>query len=205
MNILLKGDIMKSIPKDEKGMIIFAKVDLSKMKKEIKTKKSFTREEYADILAVLRNQQTRVSYYYDSKDVGKKLSRTWIGYAPDDKEMSNLIEATENTLQELLDGLKTSEKFDSSESVQQKISNSLIEFIDKQRTLNKSTDFLIEALDIFENTIRTNKTLKDMNNDGKTAQKIYTSFCKNVESTNDSANNLSQEFSQAIDLGLPLA
>ena len=119
--------------------------------------------------------------------------------------MSNLIEATENTLQELLDGLKTSEKFDSSESVQQKISNSLIEFIDKQRTLNKSTDFLIEALDIFENTIRTNKTLKDMNNDGKTAQKIYTSFCKNVESTNDSANNLSQEFSQAIDLGLPLA
>lgn len=196
---------MKSIPKDEKGMIIFAKVDLSKMKKEIKTKKSFTREEYADILAVLRNQQTRVSYYYDSKDVGKKLSRTWIGYAPDDKEMSNLIEATENTLQELLDGLKTSEKFDSSESVQQKISNSLIEFIDKQRTLNKSTDFLIEALDIFENTIRTNKTLKDMNNDGKTAQKIYTSFCKNVESTNDSANNLSQEFSQAIDLGLPLA
>lgn len=205
MNILLKGDIMKSIPKDEKGMIIFAKVDLSKMKKEIKTKKSFTREEYIDILKVLRNQQTRVSYYYDSKDVGKKLSRTWIGYAPDDKEMSNLIEATENTLQELLDGLKTSEKFDSSESVQQKISNSLIEFIDKQRTLNKSTDFLIEALDIFENTIRTNKTLKDMNNDGKTAQKIYTSFCKNVESTNDSANNLSQEFSQAIDLGLPLA
>ncbi len=196
---------MKSIPKDEKGMIIFAKVDLSKMKKEIKTKKSFTREEYIDILKVLRNQQTRVSYYYDSKDVGKKLSRTWIGYAPDDKEMSNLIEATENTLQELLDGLKTSEKFDSSESVQQKISNSLIEFIDKQRTLNKSTDFLIEALDIFENTIRTNKTLKDMNNDGKTAQKIYTSFCKNVESTNDSANNLSQEFSQAIDLGLPLA
>ena len=196
---------MKSIPKDEKGMIIFAKVDLSKMKKEIKTKKSFTREEYADILAVLKNQQSRVSYYYDSKDVGKKLSRTWIGYAPDDKEMSNLIEATENTLQELLDGLKTSEKFDSSESVQQKISNSLIEFIDKQRTLNKSTDFLIEALDIFENTIRTNKTLKDMNNDGKTAQKIYTSFCKNVESTNDSANNLSQEFSQAIDLGLPLA
>lgn len=205
MNILLKGDVMKSIPKDEKGMIIFAKVDLSKMKKEIKTKKSFTREEYIDILKVLRNQQTRVSYYYDSKDVGKKLSRTWIGYAPDDKEMSNLIEATENTLQELLDGLKTSEKFDSSESVQQKISNSLIEFIDKQRTLNKSTDFLIEALDIFENTIRTNKTLKDMNNDGKTAQKIYTSFCKNVESTNDSANNLSQEFSQAIDLGLPLA
>ena len=205
MNILLKGDIMKSIPKDEKGMIIFAKVDLSKMKKEIKTKKSFTREEYIDILKVLRNQQTRVSYYYDSKDVGKKLSRTWIGYAPDDKEMSNLIEATENTLQELLDGLKTSEKFDSSESVQQKISNSLIEFIDKQRTLNQSTDFLIEALDIFENTIRTNKTLKDMNNDGKTAQKIYTSFCKNVESTNDSANNLSQEFSQAIDLGLPLA
>lgn len=205
MNILLKGDIMKSIPKDEKGMIIFAKVDLSKMKKEIKTKKSFTREEYIDILKVLRNQQTRVSYYYDSKDVGKKLSRTWIGYAPDDKEMSNLIEATENTLQELLDGLKTSEKFDSSESVQQKISNSLIEFIDKQRTLNKSTDFLIEALDIFENTIQTNKTLKDMNNDGKTAQKIYTSFCKNVESTNDSANNLSQEFSQAIDLGLPLA
>ena len=196
---------MKSIPKDEKGKIIFAKVDLSKMKKEIKTKKSFTREEYIDILKVLRNQQTRVSYYYDSKDVGKKLSRTWIGYAPDDKEMSNLIEATENTLQELLDGLKTSEKFDSSESVQQKISNSLIEFIDKQRTLNKSTDFLIEALDIFENTIRTNKTLKDMNNDGKTAQKIYTSFCKNVESTNDSANNLSQEFSQAIDLGLPLA
>lgn len=196
---------MKSIPKDEKGMIIFAKVDLSKMKKEIKTKKSFTREEYIDILKVLRNQQTRVSYYYDSKDVGKKLSRTWIGYAPDDKEMSNLIEATENTLQELLDGLKTSEKFDSSESVQQKISNSLIEFINKQRTLNKSTDFLIEALDIFENTIRTNKTLKDMNNDGKTAQKIYTSFCKNVESTNDSANNLSQEFSQAIDLGLPLA
>ena len=196
---------MKSIPKDEKGMIIFAKVDLSKMKKEIKTKKSFTREEYIDILKVLKNQQTRVSYYYDSKDVGKKLSRTWIGYAPDDKEMSNLIEATENTLQELLDGLKTSEKFDSSESVQQKISNSLIEFIDKQRTLNKSTDFLIEALDIFENTIRTNKTLKDMNNDGKTAQKIYTSFCKNVESTNDSANNLSQEFSQAIDLGLPLA
>ena len=205
MNILLKGDIMKSIPKDEKGMIIFAKVDLSKMKKEIKTKKSFTREEYIDILKVLRNQQTRVSYYYDSKDVGKKLSRTWIGYAPDDKEMSNLIEATENTLQELLDGLKTSEKFDSSESVQQKISNSLIEFIDKQRTLNKSTDFLVVALDIFENTIRTNKTLKDMNNDGKTAQKIYTSFCKNVESTNDSANNLSQEFSQAIDLGLPLA
>lgn len=205
MNILLKGDVMKSIPKDEKGMIIFAKVDLSKMKKEIKTKKSFTREEYIDILKVLRNQQTRVSYYYDSKDVGKKLSRTWIGYAPDDKEMSNLIEATENTLQELLDGLKTSEKFDSSESVQQKISNSLIEFIDKQRTLNQSTDFLIEALDIFENTIRTNKTLKDMNNDGKTAQKIYTSFCKNVESTNDSANNLSQEFSQAIDLGLPLA
>ena len=205
MNILLKGDVMKSIPKDEKGMIIFAKVDLSKMKKEIKTKKSFTREEYIDILKVLRNQQTRVSYYYDSKDVGKKLSRTWIGYAPDDKEMSNLIEATENTLQELLDGLKTSEKFDSSESVQQKISNSLIEFINKQRTLNKSTDFLIEALDIFENTIRTNKTLKDMNNDGKTAQKIYTSFCKNVESTNDSANNLSQEFSQAIDLGLPLA
>lgn len=196
---------MKSIPKEENGKIIFAKVDLSKMKKEIKTKKSFTREEYADILAVLKNQQTRVSYYYDSKDVGKKLSRTWIGYAPDDKEMSNLIEATENTLQELLDGLKTSEKFDSSESVQQKISNSLIEFIDKQRTLNKSTDFLIEALDIFENTIRTNKTLKDMNNDGKTAQKIYTSFCKNVESTNDSANNLSQEFSQAIDLGLPLA
>ena len=196
---------MKSIPKDEKGMIIFAKVDLSKMKKEIKTKKSFTREEYIDILKVLRNQQTRVSYYYDSKDVGKKLSRTWIGYAPDDKEMSNLIEATENTLQELLDGLKTSEKFDSSESVQQKISNSLIEFINKQRTLNKSTDFLIEALDIFENTIRTNKTLKDMNNDGKTAQKIYTSFCKNVESTNDSANNLSQEFSQSIDLGLPLA
>lgn len=205
MNILLKGDIMKSIPKEENGKIIFAKVDLSKMKKEIKTKKSFTREEYADILAVLKNQQSRVSYYYDSKDVGKKLSRTWIGYAPDDKEMSNLIEATENTLQELLDGLKTSEKFDSSESVQQKISNSLIEFIDKQRTLNKSTDFLIEALDIFENTIRTNKTLKDMNNDGKTAQKIYTSFCKNVESTNDSANNLSQEFSQAIDLGLPLA
>lgn len=196
---------MKSIPKEENGKIIFAKVDLSKMKKEIKTKKSFTREEYADILAVLKNQQSRVSYYYDSKDVGKKLSRTWIGYAPDDKEMSNLIEATENTLQELLDGLKTSEKFDSSESVQQKISNSLIEFIDKQRTLNKSTDFLIEALDIFENTIRTNKTLKDMNNDGKTAQKIYTSFCKNVESTNDSANNLSQEFSQAIDLGLPLA
>ena len=196
---------MKSIPKDEKGMIIFAKVDLSKMKKEIKTKKSFTREEYIDILKVLRNQQTRVSYYYDSKDVGKKLSRTWIGYAPDDKEMSNLIEATENTLQELLDGLKTSEKFDSSESVQQKISNSLIEFINKQRTLNKSTDFLIEALDIFENTIRTNKTRKDMNNDGKTAQKIYTSFCKNVESTNDSANNLSQEFSQSIDLGLPLA
>ena len=196
---------MKSIPKEENGKIIFAKVDLSKMKKEIKTKKSFTREEYIDILKVLRNQQTRVSYYYDSKDVGKKLSRTWIGYAPDDKEMSNLIEATENTLQELLDGLKTSEKFDSSESVQQKISNSLIEFIDKQRTLNKSTDFLIEALDIFENTIRTNKTLKDMNNDGKTAQKIYTSFCKNVESTNDSANNLSQEFSQAIDLGLPLA
>lgn len=205
MNILLKGDIMKSIPKEENGKIIFAKVDLSKMKKEIKTKKSFTREEYADILAVLKNQQSRVSYYYDSKDVGKKLSRTWIGYAPDDKEMSNLIEATENTLQELLDGLKTSEKFDSSESVQQKISNSLIEFINKQRTLNKSTDFLIEALDIFENTIRTNKTLKDMNNDGKTAQKIYTSFCKNVESTNDSANNLSQEFSQAIDLGLPLA
>lgn len=205
MNILLKGDVMKSIPKEENGKIIFAKVDLSKMKKEIKTKKSFTREEYADILAVLKNQQSRVSYYYDSKDVGKKLSRTWIGYAPDDKEMSNLIEATENTLQELLDGLKTSEKFDSSESVQQKISNSLIEFIDKQRTLNKSTDFLIEALDIFENTIRTNKTLKDMNNDGKTAQKIYTSFCKNVESTNDSANNLSQEFSQAIDLGLPLA
>ena len=205
MNILLKGDIMKSIPKEENGKIIFAKVDLSKMKKEIKTKKSFTREEYIDILKVLRNQQTRVSYYYDSKDVGKKLSRTWIGYAPDDKEMSNLIEATENTLQELLDGLKTSEKFDSSESVQQKISNSLIEFIDKQRTLNQSTDFLIEALDIFENTIRTNKTLKDMNNDGKTAQKIYTSFCKNVESTNDSANNLSQEFSQAIDLGLPLA
>lgn len=205
MNILLKGDIMKSIPKEENGKIIFAKVDLSKMKKEIKTKKSFTREEYIDILKVLRNQQTRVSYYYDSKDVGKKLSRTWIGYAPDDKEMSNLIEATENTLQELLDGLETSEKFDSSESVQQKISNSLIEFIDKQRTLNKSTDFLIEALDIFENTIRTNKTLKDMNNDGKTAQKIYTSFCKNVESTNDSANNLSQEFSQAIDLGLPLA
>ena len=205
MNILLKGDIMKSIPKEENGKIIFAKVDLSKMKKEIKTKKSFTREEYIDILKVLRNQQTRVSYYYDSKDVGKKLSRTWIGYAPDDKETSNLIEATENTLQELLDGLKTSEKFDSSESVQQKISNSLIEFIDKQRTLNKSTDFLIEALDIFENTIRTNKTLKDMNNDGKTAQKIYTSFCKNVESTNDSANNLSQEFSQAIDLGLPLA
>lgn len=205
MNILLKGDIMKSIPKEENGKIIFAKVDLSKMKKEIKTKKSFTREEYIDILKVLRNQQTRVSYYYDSKDVGKKLSRTWIGYAPDDKEMSNLIEATENTLQELLDGLKTSEKFDSSESVQQKISNSLIEFINKQRTLNKSTDFLIEALDIFENTIRTNKTLKDMNNDGKTAQKIYTSFCKNVESTNDSANNLSQEFSQAIDLGLPLA
>lgn len=205
MNILLKGDVMKSIPKEENGKIIFAKVDLSKMKKEIKTKKSFTREEYIDILKVLRNQQTRVSYYYDSKDVGKKLSRTWIGYAPDDKEMSNLIEATENTLQELLDGLKTSEKFDSSESVQQKISNSLIEFIDKQRTLNKSTDFLIEALDIFENTIRTNKTLKDMNNDGKTAQKIYTSFCKNVESTNDSANNLSQEFSQAIDLGLPLA
>ena len=196
---------MKSIPKEENGKIIFAKVDLSKMKKEIKTKKSFTREEYIDILKVLRNQQTRVSYYYDSKDVGKKLSRTWIGYAPDDKEMSNLIEATENTLQELLDGLKTSEKFDSSESVQQKISNSLIEFINKQRTLNKSTDFLIEALDIFENTIRTNKTLKDMNNDGKTAQKIYTSFCKNVESTNDSANNLSQEFSQAIDLGLPLA
>ena len=151
---------MKSIPKDEKGKIIFAKVDLSKMKKEIKTKKSFTREEYIDILKVLRNQQTRVSYYYDSKDVGKKLSRTWIGYAPDDKEMSNLIEATENTLQELLDGLKTSEKFDSSESVQQKISNSLIEFIDKQRTLNKSTDFLIEALDIFENTIRTNKLLR---------------------------------------------
>ena len=205
MNILLKGDVMKSIPKEENGKIIFAKVDLSKMKKEIKTKKSFTREEYIDILKVLRNQQTRVSYYYDSKDVGKKLSRTWIGYAPDDKEMSNLIEATENTLQELLDGLKTSEKFDSSESVQQKISNSLIEFIDKQRTLNQSTDFLIEALDIFENTIRTNKTLKDMNNDGKTAQKIYTSFCKNVESTNDSANNLSQEFSQAIDLGLPLA
>ena len=202
---MLKGDIMKSIPKEENGKIIFAKVDLSKMKKEIKTKKSFTREEYIDILKVLRNQQTRVSYYYDSKDVGKKLSRTWIGYAPDDKEMSNLIEATENTLQELLDGLKTSEKFDSSESVQQKISNSLIEFINKQRTLNKSTDFLIEALDIFENTIRTNKTLKDMNNDGKTAQKIYTSFCKNVESTNDSANNLSQEFSQAIDLGLPLA
>ena len=196
---------MKSIPKEENGKIIFAKVDLSKMKKEIKTKKSFTREEYIDILKVLRNQQTRVSYYYDSKDVGKKLSRTWIGYAPDDKEMSNLIEATENTLQELLDGLKTSEKFDSSESVQQKISNSLIEFINKQRTLNKSTDFLIEALDIFENTIQTNKTLKDMNNDGKTAQKIYTSFCKNVESTNDSANNLSQEFSQAIDLGLPLA
>lgn len=205
MNLLLKGDIMKSIPKEENGKIIFAKVDLSKMKKEIKTKKSFTREEYIDILKVLRNQQTRVSYYYDSKDVGKKLSRTWIGYAPDDKEMSNLIEATENTLQELLDGLKTSEKFDSSESVQQKISNSLIEFINKQRTLNKSTDFLIEALDIFENTIQTNKTLKDMNNDGKTAQKIYTSFCKNVESTNDSANNLSQEFSQAIDLGLPLA
>lgn len=205
MNILLKGDVMKSIPKDEKGMIIFAKVDLSKMKKEIKTKKSFTREEYIDILKVLRNQQTRVSYYYDSKDVGKKLSRTWIGYAPDDKEISNLIEATENTLQELLDGLKTSEKFDGSESVQQKISNSLIEFINKQRTLNKSTYFLIEALDIFENTIRTNKTLKDMNNDGKTAQMIYTSFCKNVESTNDSANNLSQEFSQAIDLGLPLA
>lgn len=205
MNILLKGDVMKSIPKEENGKIIFAKVDLSKMKKEIKTKKSFTREEYADILAVLKNQQSRVSYYYDSKDVGKKLSRTWIGYAPDDKEMSNLIEATENTLQELLDGLKTSEKFDSSESVQQKISNSLIEFINKQRTLNKSTDFLIDALDIFENTIRTNKTLKDMNNDGKTAQKIYTSFCKNVESTNDSANNLSQEFSQAIDLGLPLA
>lgn len=205
MNILLKGDIMKSIPKEENGKIIFAKVDLSKMKKEIKTKKTFTREEYADILAVLKNQQSRVSYYYDSKDVGKKLSRTWIGYAPDDKEMSNLIDATENTLQELLDGLKTSEKFDSSESVQQKISNSLIEFINKQRTLNKSTDFLIDALDIFENTIRTNKTLKDMNNDGKTAQKIYTSFCKNVESTNDSANNLSQEFSQAIDLGLPLA
>lgn len=196
---------MKSIPKEENGKIIFAKVDLSKMKKEIKTKKTFTREEYADILAVLKNQQSRVSYYYDSKDVGKKLSRTWIGYAPDDKEMSNLIDATENTLQELLDGLKTSEKFDSSESVQQKISNSLIEFINKQRTLNKSTDFLIDALDIFENTIRTNKTLKDMNNDGKTAQKIYTSFCKNVESTNDSANNLSQEFSQAIDLGLPLA
>ena len=203
--MLLKGDIMKSIPKEENGKIIFPKVDLSKMKKEIKTKKSFTREEYADILAVLKNQQSRVSYYYENEDVGKKLSRTWIGYAPDDKETRNLIDATENTIKEIIDGLKTSEKFDSSESVQQKISNGLIEFIKKQQTLNKSTDFLIEALDIFEKTIRTNKTLKDMNDDGELAQRVYTSFCKNVESTNDSANDLTLKFSQAIELGLPRA
>ena len=196
---------MQSIPKDKEGKIIFKDIDYTKFAKEIKEKQSFTKEDYIDVLTVLRNRQSKVEYYYSEQDLADKLSRTWIGYPPDDKELRNLIQATGNTLTELIDGLKNSDKFDNSQPVQQKITESLIKFFNSQQKLDKSTEFLIDSLNAFENTVKRNDTLKHMNRDGMTAQRVYTSFGRIVENANECANSLCENFSKAIDLGVPLS
>ena len=196
---------MQSIPKDKEGKIIFKDIDYTKFAKEIKEKQSFTKEDYIDVLTVLRNRQSKVEYYYSEQDLADKLSRTWIGYPPDDTELRNLIQATGNTLTELIDGLKNSDKFDNSQPVQQKITESLIKFFNSQQKLDKSTEFLIDSLNAFENTVKRNDTLKHMNRDGMTAQRIYTSFGRIVENANEFANGLCENFSKAIDLGVPLS
>ena len=196
---------MQSIPKDKEGKIIFKDIDYTKFAKEIKEKQSFTKEDYIDVLTVLRNRQSKVEYYYSEQDLADKLSRTWIGYPPDDTELRNLIQATGNTLTELIDGLKNSDKFDNSQSVQQKITESLIKFFNSQQKLDKSTEFLIDSLNAFENTVKRNDTLKHMNRDGMTAQRVYTSFGRIVENANECVNGLCENFSKAIDLGVPLS
>ena len=203
--LVIKEFFMQSIPKDKEGKIIFKDIDYTKFAKEIKEKQSFTKEDYIDVLTVLRNRQSKVEYYYSEQDLADKLSRTWIGYPPDDTELRNLIQATGNTLTELIDGLKNSDKFDNSQSVQQKITESLIKFFNSQQKLDKSTEFLIDSLNAFENTVKRNDTLKHMNRDGMTAQRVYTSFGRIVENANECANGLCENFSKAIDLGVPLS